>query len=676
MELVFEIFSEEIPARMQAGARRTMIALATKEFASADISFKSLNAFVSPRRLALIVQGLDFSKALTEKFIYKKGPSDTASAEELSKFKFLFKSQKFELTTKEIQGQKYFFAKLSKPKENPQALIAHALERILQEFPWPKSMRWDISNVKWVRPIRNLLCVLDGKTLPIKYGDLTSNNISFGHRFLSPKSFSVHSAKNYFDGLKKGKVLLDLDERKRVIKKQIEDKLTSLRIVEDEGLLEEVAGLVEYPFTLLGDIDKKFLELPKEIIVSSLKTHQKYFTVEDKNGKLAPHFIVVSNMNTRGNDKEILDGNQKVLRARLADAQFFFKEDRATSLASKVDALKKIIFHEKLGTVFGKVSTMEALVEKISTLAQIKFDLANAKRAAYLSKADLTTNLVKEFPELQGVIGKYYAKLDGENKIVAEAIANHYLPKGKGENFPASIEGAVVAIADKVSTLVGLFAAKEIPTSSKDPYALRRQALGIIKLLCHFKISLNTHELVDYALALFKHTDIKTSKAVTEFLFNRFKFFLKDQFKPNLIEAVLATSSGNFYSDFNKLICLTNFINSKEGNETFLSIKRILSLLEPVKKFSTLDKKLFNTHEKNLYAALTQAKTEVQQSITKENFEATLKIFNQLAKKIDVFFDKVLIMDDDHTIRANRISLLQEVGKPFLRFADFSHIDL
>ena len=678
MELVFEIFSEEIPARMQAAAKKTFAELAKKEFKTADIAFKSLNSFISPRRLVLVIQGLDFSKTLVEKFIYKKGPSSSASEKELEQFKTSLQSQKFEIITKEIQGEKYFFAKLIKPQESPQKLVKHILERIIHEFPWPKSMRWDTSAVKWVRPIRNLLCILNEKILPVKYGNLIANNISSGHRFLSPKKFSVTSAKDYFSNLKKGKVILDSEERKLKIKNEITNKLPqSLKMIEDEPLLEEVAGLVEYPFVLIGKLDKKFLNLPKEIIISSLRTHQKYFTVKDSRGKLAPYFIVVSNMEIKNNAAEILKGNQKVLRARLDDAQFFFKEDTKNTFDSKVVALKKIIFHEKLGTVFEKVSQTEKLIEKISKLLPIKFNLNFAKRAAQLSKADLTTNLVKEFPELQGIIGKYYAALDGENKIVTGAIAEHYLPKGKEEKFPSSIEGGIVAIADKIITLVGLFSIGEIPTSSKDPYSLRRQAVGIIKLICHFKIDLNIKELIECALALLKKNKSETSKTITEFLFNRFKFFLKSKFKPDLIEAVLAVSIGNFYSDFNKLNYLNKFINSKEGQKTFLSIKRVLNILEPASKnFSKLNEKLFNKYEKNLYSTLIKIQSKIQPIIAQQDHIAALKIFTELAKAINGFFDKVLVMDDDPSLRANRLALLQKVSQIFISFANFSYIEL
>jgi glycyl-tRNA synthetase beta chain len=534
-------------------------------------------------------------------------------------------------------------------------------------------MRWEQSAIKWVRPIRNLLCILNGKVLPLKYGELTANNVSFGHRFLAPQSFAVHSAEGYFSGLKKGKVILDLQERKSEITRQIADKLDEMRVIEDEGLLEEVAGLVEYPFVLLGEIDKKFLSLPREVIITTLKSHQKYFVLEDISGKLSPHFFVVSNMEPQDDGTTILHGNQKVLRARLDDAQFFFNEDRETRLESRVDQLKKIIFHEKIGTIFDKTTQTEQVIEKISSLSPIKFDLSLAKRAARLAKADLTTNLVKEFPELQGMIGKYYAQLDRENQIVSDAIADHYLPKGTEDNFPTSIEGAVLAISDKISTLCDLFAAGEIPTSSKDPYALRRQAVGIVKLICHFKVSLDMNELIKYSMNLVQGTDIGP---VMDFLSNRFKFFLKDQFETNLIEATLATSNGNFYSDFNKLICLAKFIESPEGKATLLSIKRISNILGPISKIpSKLNEELFNEYEQNLHAALMQAQLEIKPFLAHENHEAALEIFSKLSAIIDILFDKVLIMNDDEQIRNNRLCLLNETNKFFLSFANFSLID-
>ncbi|NRA73575.1 MAG: glycine--tRNA ligase subunit beta [Rickettsiales bacterium] len=680
MELVFEIFSEEIPARMQATARKHLAESSQKIFKANDINFESLNSFVTPRRLTLIADGLDFSKALADKFIYKKGPNCNASSKELDEFKASFHEQDFEIITKEIKNEKYFFAKLSKPKESPEILIKRILERIMAEFPWSKSMRWDESSVKWVRPIRNLLCVLNGKIIPVQYGKIIANTISYGHRFLAPKSFIVNSIKEYFSHLKNGKVILDSEERKTKIKEGITDKINKLdlTLVEDESLLEEVAGLVEYPFVLLGEIDKEFLTLPEEIITITLKTHQKYFTLRNKNGKLAPYFIIVANIETSKNSQQIIAGNQKVLCARLADSQFFFNEDTKTTLESKVTKLKNIIFHEKLGTVFAKVCYMEKFIKHISDLSQIKFDIALAKRAAHLSKTDLTTNLVKELPELQGIIGKYYAELDGENKIVSQAIADHYLPKGKEEKLPSTIEGGIVAIADKIITLVGLFSAGEIPTSSKDPYALRRQALGIIKLICHFKINLNTLELINNALSLLvKKNTTEISGVVTKFLFNRFKFFLKDHFKSDLIESVLSTSTDSFYSDFYKLECLTEFANSKQGHTTFLNIKRVSNILTQTDKIpSILNQKLFNDQEELLYAALIKTQTKIKPMLAQNNYDLVLKTFAEFAKEIDVFFDKILVMDKDPKIRINRLALLKKLEECFLTFADFSCIEI
>jgi glycyl-tRNA synthetase beta chain len=677
MELVFEIFSEEIPARMQSNARKSLAELAAHEFKALEIEFKNLESFVTPRRLALVVQGLDFSKTQIENFIYKKGQSCNGAANELEDFKTSLQSQRFEIIKKSIQGEDYFFAKITKQIEAPEELMKKILERMLHSFTWPKSMRWDSSSVKWIRPIRNLLSVLDGNVLPIKYGEVIANNSSFGHKFLSPEKFFVQSAQDYFSNLKQGKVILNLEERKSEIKNQIAKLLGGLNVIEDEDLLEEVAGLVEYPTALLGEIDKKFLTLPREVIISALRTHQKYFVVEDARGKLSHNFVVVSNIKTKDNDEEILKGNQKVLRARLEDAQFFFNEDRETSLESKLQALKKIIFHEKIGTVFEKTLYTENLVQKISELAQNKFNLALTKRAALLAKSDLTTNLVNEFPELQGIIGKYYAELDGEDQIVSNAIADHYLPKGKEENFPASIEGGVLSIADKIITLTSLFAAGEAPTSSKDPFALRRQAVGIIKLLCHFKISLNITSLIDYSLTLLTVSTRELTKTITDFLYNRFKFFLKDHFKVSLIEAVLSASSGDFYSDYNKLICLTKFIDSNEGNKTLLSIKRIINILAVSKETpSTINESLFNEHEKNLYEALLKANSEIKLLLSNANHEATLKLFANLAIPIEIFFEKILVMYDNKDIRTNRLALLKEIEKLFLSFANFLSIDL
>jgi len=415
----------------------------------------------------------------------------------------------------------------------------------------------------------------------------------------------------------------------------------------DENLIDEIVGLVEYPICLLGKIDNEFMEVPKEVLIATMKTHQKYFALLSNNNSFAPFFIVVSNI--VGKDpQQIISGNEKVLRARLYDAKFFYDQDKKNTLDSRVDDLKKVVFHDELGSLFDKTNRIINLSKEIAKI--LNLDINILERSARLSKADLTSNLVKEFPELQGTIGQYYALNDGEDTRVANAISEHYLPAGKSDYCPKFIEGAIVSIADKLDSIVGLFFIDEAPTSSKDPYGLRRSALGIIRIMIEHKLDLELYDLVEYALKSYEDSDKITGliQKVIFFFHERFKYLLKDKFRYDLINAV--APNGNIYSSYQKIVALKDFYNSKNGKEVLTILRRIANFIPPAYAKSDLkvNQKLFSDDlEKKLYAVIDQVSNELK----KVDIVSQFSMLNMLVEPVNYFCDKVTVMDNDENIK-------------------------
>ncbi|MBI1208285.1 MAG: glycine--tRNA ligase subunit beta [Azospirillum sp.] len=491
-ELLLELFSEDIPARMQARAADDLKRLVTERLAAAGLSFGRAEAHATPRRLALVVDGLPLRTAdLTEE---RKGPRVGAPEAALQGFlraaglTGLDQCEQRDLSASGGKGV-FWFAVTCKPGRATAELLIEAIPACLTGLPWAKSMRWAGGGFRWVRPLHSVLALFDGKPLAGRFDlgggqePLGFGNTTRGHRFLAPAPFAVTGFADYRDRLEQAYVVLDREERKT----KILDGATALAAEErlalapDDGLLDEVAGLVEWPVVLIGSIDEKFMGVPPEVLITSMRTHQKYFATLRQDGSLAPRFVVVANMVTADGGAAVVAGNQRVLRARLSDAKFFWDQDRKLTLASRVSALKDITFHAKLGTVAEKVERVEALAVELAGL--IGADPTLAGRAAHLAKADLVTGMVGEFPELQGVMGRYYALEDHEPAAVAQAVADHYKPLGPGDTCPAAPVSVAVALADKIDTLVGFWFVGEKPTGSKDPFALRRAALGVIRIV-------------------------------------------------------------------------------------------------------------------------------------------------------------------------------------------------
>lgn len=467
-EFFLELFSEEIPARMQADAAEHIRKFITDALGKSELKFDEAVSFVASRRLGLCVKGLPAAQAdLVEE---KKGPSVSAPEQALNGFLRSVNMTKDQLEVRETPKGTFYFASLSRKGRPTAEVLQETVAALLTTFPWPKSMRWAEHKEHWVRPLHAIVCLFDGAVVPVEFAGVKSGNKTYGHRFLAPAAFEVKDFADYQKKIRDAFVLINPEERKRLISERAHTLAESagFKLLEDEGLLNEVAGLAEYPVPLMGKIDDEFMSVPQEVLITSMRANQKYFCMTDENGKMAPRFIVVANMQTADGGKEIIAGNERVLRARLSDARFFWDEDRKTTLASKVEKLQARVFHAKLGSVADKVERMRKLLPEL-----LKYipgaDAADADRAALLCKADLSAGMVGEFPELQGIMGRYYARFDGENEAVAEAIAEHYSPLGPKDDCPSAPLSVAVALADKIDTLVGFWLIDQKPTGSKDP---------------------------------------------------------------------------------------------------------------------------------------------------------------------------------------------------------------
>ncbi len=507
-ELLIEFFSEEIPARMQARAADDLKRLVTEKLAANGLAFTKAEAHSTPRRLALVVDGLAERTADVRE--EKKGPRLGSPEQAVAGFLKSTGLDSLDQCEQRDTGKGVFYFAVTEKKGRETAdVLAEIIPAAMAELPWPKSMRWGTGTVRWVRPLHSIIALFGGRVLDGGYeiggtqGRIAFGNATRGHRFLAPDAVTVESFADYKEKLRAAKVMLDREERKARIKADAEALAAAqgLTLSPDDALLEEVAGLVEWPVVLMGEIDESFMDVPSEVLITSMRTHQKYFAVLDAAGRMAPRFIVVANTETVDGGKAVVAGNERVLRARLSDAKFFWDQDRKTKLEARVPALEKITFHAKLGTVAEKVTRVQLLAAEIARA--IGADSDAASRAALLCKADLVTEVVGEFPEVQGIMGRYYALGQGESADVANAIADHYKPLGPSDSCPTAPVSVAVALADKIDTLVGFFAIDEKPTGSKDPYALRRAALGVIRLVLENGLRLDLSKIIRSALLIY-----------------------------------------------------------------------------------------------------------------------------------------------------------------------------
>ncbi len=679
-ELLLELFSEEVPARMQAGAAANLARLVGE--AMAPLAPTAMRTFHGPRRIALAAT---VGAAVPASSTVERGPRASAPPQALEGF-----LRKHGATRDQLTDEAGHWVLTRTAAEQPAAsLIAGALPGLLRRFPWPKSMRWGNGSVfTWIRPLRRILCILDGAVVPFSLAEaagpgaddghgLMSSDQTEGHRFLAPGGFAVHSAQAWEDGLLSRKVIPDAAERRRRIAKGIERLAVAedLSVVPDDGLLDEVAGLVEWPVPLLGRIDAAYMDLPPEVMQVSMRVNQRYFALRTADGAAAPRFAFAANIEATDGGAAIVAGNERVLRARFSDARHFWDLDRRTRLQDRVAALEGITFHAKVGTQGARVRRIEALARHLAPL--VGADPALAGRAARLAKADLTTGMVGEFPELQGVMGGYYAAHDGEDASVAEAVREHYAPRGPTDPVPAAAVAITVALADKIDQLAAFFAAGEAPTGSGDPYALRRAALGVIRIIRENGLRLPLRAA--FAAA----SGDAPIEALMAFVADRLRVQLRGEgARHDVLSAVFAAGADD---DLVRLLARTDavaaFLVTADGRDLLAGARRAANIVRIEDKKdgphegATDPALLTSPAEIELDRELGKADVALRQMIAEEQFGVGMGLLARLRPTLDAFFDAVTVNDPNPDLRRNRLRLLARVGRAMALAADFSRIE-
>lgn len=685
-QLLLEIFSEEIPARMQQGAARDLERMATDRLKAAGLTWDALTTYAGPRRLTLVIDGLP--AATPDRNEELKGPKTSAPAQALEGF-----LRKTGLTQDQlVERDGVWFAEISSKGRATTEVVAESVDDIIRHFPWPKSMRWGAGTLRWVRPIKRILALFDGAVIPFEVDGIQSGDVTEGHRFMGAgQPFAVKDFADYRTKLERNFVLLDAADRKLRILEGAKAVCAAkgLALVDDDGLLDEVSGLAEWPTPILGDMDPQFLALPPEVVQLSMKVHQKYFAVREpgKDG-LAPHFVVVANVEATDGGQALAAGNAKVLSARLSDAEFFWTEDQKVGFDAWNAKLKDVTFHAKLGTLAERVDRIAALAREIAPL--VGADPAQAEQAARLSKADLASGMVGEFPELQGIMGGYYARLAGQPDAVADAIRDHYKPQGPGDTVPTAPVTVAVAMAEKLDTLVGFFAIDEKPTGSKDPYALRRAALGVIRLVLEngARVGLRRDAFSPAMAALEKgHVQRAVDKLAVEtelsaFFADRLTVLLRDKGqRHDLVAAVFALGDDDLVRIVRRVEALAAFLATDDGANLLAGYKRAAQLLKAEEKKGPLPQGAVATdlpnqpaEETALAFAAAAAASAVDAALEAEDFAAAMTALAALRGPVDAFFTAVMVNSDVAEERENRLKLLVQVRGVMNLVADFGQI--
>ncbi|SMF45446.1 glycyl-tRNA synthetase beta chain [Xaviernesmea oryzae] len=732
-DLLLELRSEEIPARMQRKAAGDLKKLVTDALVEAGLTYEGAREYWTPRRLTLDIRGLTARSA--DQREERKGPRTDAPEKAIEGFlrgAGLSSVSEAQVVSDPKKGD-FYVAVISRPGRPAEEIIADVMPGIIRNFPWPKSMRWGAASMpkgmryagiegkgpeslRWVRPLQSIVCVFgpeheETQVIPFEIDGLTASNVTYGHRFHAPEAITVRRFEDYASSLEKAKVMLDADRRKDVILHDARDLAfaSGLDLIEDEGLLEEVSGLVEWPHVLMGEFEKEYLGIPSEIIRLTIKTNQKCFVTRPQGGEgLSNRFILVSNIEAKDGGKEIVHGNGKVVRARLSDARHFWTRDQGDlpDLDTLVESAKKfdldlkkpldqrmakldalnVTFHAKLGTQGERVRRIRDLAQQLAPI--VGADPTLVDRAAVLAKADLRTEAVGEFPELQGLMGRKYATLQGENPSVAAAIEDHYKPQGPSDRVPDDKVAITVALADKLDTLVGFWAIDEKPTGSKDPFALRRAALGVVRILLERKVRLPLYKTLLGAViddAVFGTHVMPINGEVLfdllSFFHDRLKVYLRDMgARHDLIDAVLTPDADDLLMVARRVEALTAFITSEDGRNLLAGTKRAVQLLAAEEKKGTViadgvsEELLKLDAEKALWSAITAASKEASDAIAKEDFRSAMEALSKLRAPVDRFFEDVLVNDEDAAIRANRLALLKAIREATGTVADFSKI--
>ncbi len=734
-DLLLELFSEEIPARMQARAEADLARMMTDALTEGGLKVGLTKTYSGPRRLVFIAEGVPAQSAATVE--ERKGPRVGAPGKAVEGFLRAAGLNSLDQcqVVKDPKGD-YYLARAEKPGRTAPSIIAQAVPEIVRKFPWPKSMRWGTSRIRWIRPLHSILCLFDNKPVEFEVDGIKSGDITYGHRFLSdqkvtqPKSLKIGQNSGYTEALLHAKVVVAGENRAKVILDGARNAASEsgLTLVEDHGLLAENAGLVEWPVVLSGKFDKSFLDVPEEILMTSMKAHQKCFSLRDtKSGKLANRFILVSNLEAKDGGKAIVAGNERVIRARLSDAKFFWQNDLGRPLERLTELLGQVTFHEKLGTQLERVERIKRLARELAPLVGANPD--EAERAAHLAKADLMSETVGEFPELQGVIGRYIALAQGEKPAVADAIAEHYKPQGPSDAVPSNPVSIAVALADKLDMLVGFWAIDEKPTGSKDPFALRRAALGVIRTILRNELRFSLTAILFKALHLVadsvhKEVSLKFSLVVDrksivelsgimtalrqeleqdsslagmfayantisnrgnllEFFSDRLRVHLREEgARFDLIDAVYNQGGDDLLMIVRRVEALGRFLETEDGASLLALVRRALNILkiEEKKDAKSYDgapaaKLLKEKEEKALNTAIGAVGEKVAKALSSEDFEGAMAALAKLRAPVDAFFDKVTVNADDPDLRQNRLTLLAQIRALTLQIADFSKIE-
>lgn len=682
-ELFLEIGTEEIPAGFIPRAMAEMEAMITKELTNARLSFDEVRTQATPRRLVLSVKGIPAVQPDAE--VTATGPSRKAAFDAEGKptkaAEGFARGQGVDVSAlKVISTEKGEYLAVTKLESGQPTfeLLSEILPTMVANIPFKKSMRWGSQDVRFARPVHWIVALFDGIVVPFNFGNINSGNVSRGHRFMANQPFPVRDFAHYQEECERHFVIPDPERRKEIIRRETHRvaKSTGGHLLPDEELLEQVTFLVEYPSAVAGTFSPEFLKVPKEVLITSMRSHQRYFSIVDGNGKLLPGFITINNTLTE-DPSVVVKGNERVLRARLSDARFFFEEDKKVKLDERVETLKKVVYQQKLGTSFEKMERFRALAEGLAD----KLNPAvkpQASRAAWLCKADLVSGMVGEFPEVQGIMGREYALLEGEDAAVANAIAEHYLPNQAGGELPASDIGAFVSIADKLDTICGCFGVGLIPTGAADPYALRRATIGIISIILDRDYRLSLPALIGQAMELLSAKLTRPPEQVAidvlEFFRGRFVNLLANDFAGDTVDAAVAAGFKDLVDVRARIAALAQFKDHPDFEPLAGAFKRVGNIIKGGTD-APVDPALFQDEaEKALYEAFQAVNSDVTAKTAAGDYLEALTGIATLRTPVDTFFDKVMVMADDERVRTNRLALLTAIARMFGRIADFSRI--
>lgn len=683
-KLLFEIGTEEIPAKFMPGILDQLKGLAEKKLQELRVPFTSVTVFGTPRRMTFIADGVEETQAST--VVESKGPSikiafgaDGAPSKAAQGFA---RGQGIAVEDLVVRGE-YVYAVKQLTGQAVIELLPAFLTDIVESLSFPKNMRWADHDFRFVRPIRWLVALLDDKIIPIEITGVKSGRNTIGHRFLSKGEVEIATAGDYEKVLREHFVLVDQDERRKIIRQQVEELAQKEGGVAeiDEDLLEEVVYLVEYPTALCGHFDDKFLTLPKEAVITPMREHQRYFPVLTADGKLLAKFITVRNGNSEGLDI-VAHGNERVLRARLSDAEFFFNEDRKIKLEARLEKLKTVVFQEGLGNIYDKSVRLADIAMTLKKNLNVQVDEDTLQRTALLSKTDLVTGMVCEFTELQGVMGREYALLDGEKPEVAQGIFEHYLPRFAGDELPTTDIGRLVGIADKIDNIAATFSRGLIPTGSQDPYALRRQAIGIINILVDGNYHLPLLKTIIAVLGMLNVPAAKNGELLAqlqEFFMQRVKNMMGDQgIRYDVIDAVLSEKANDDIVDlFVRAKALAEYVATPEAAESIQAFTRVANLCKKAEGEDIIKESLFvEPAEKELYEVVCRLQKETIPALVGYNYAEVLKLMNEVSAPVNKFFDTVMVMDKDENVKNNRLALLVQVKETASMVGDLSAIVL